>query len=51
MIGRLNDGQIRQILQSQMVGRIGCHSKDKVYIVPLLMYIQMVISIVTPSRD
>ncbi len=35
MIGRLNDGQIRQILQSQMVGRIGCHSKDKVYIVPI----------------
>ena len=35
MIGRLNEGQIKSILQSQIVGRIGCHSKDKVYIVPI----------------
>ncbi len=35
MIGRLNEEQIRHVLHSQLVGRIGCHSKDKVYIVPI----------------
>lgn len=35
MIGVLNDSQIRQVLQSQLYGRIASVSNGKVYVVPI----------------
>jgi len=35
MFGELNQSQIDEVLHSQVVGRIGCHSEDVTYIVPI----------------
>lgn len=35
MIGNLTDAQIDELLHKEIVGRIGCHTKEMVYIVPL----------------
>jgi uncharacterized protein len=35
MIGKLNDEQIEEVLQSNILGRIGCCEKNKVYVVPV----------------
>jgi nitroimidazol reductase NimA-like FMN-containing flavoprotein (pyridoxamine 5'-phosphate oxidase superfamily) len=35
MLGELTNIQIDQVLQSQVVGRIGCYTSGKVYIVPV----------------
>lgn len=35
MIGTLSDEQIENVLQSEIIGRIGCYAKGKVYIVPV----------------
>lgn len=35
MIDILTDDQIDQVLASQVVGRIGCHSEGKTYIMPV----------------
>lgn len=35
MLGKLTDAQIDQILHSQFVGRIGCYSDNKMYVVPV----------------
>jgi len=35
MLGRLNDRQIERLLHSELVGRIGCQSKGRVYVVPV----------------
>lgn len=35
MLGKLTDGQIDQVLHTQFIGRIGCCSGDKVYVVPV----------------
>lgn len=35
MLGQLNDRQIERLLHSEMVGRIGCQSKGRVYVVPV----------------
>jgi uncharacterized protein len=35
MLGTLNPGEIEQVLQEQIVGRIGCHSNDTTYIIPV----------------
>ncbi len=35
MIGLLNDTQIDHVLNSQFVGRIGCHARGKTYVVPI----------------
>ena len=34
MIGQLNEMQMDALLHKEMVGRIGCHTKDMVYVVP-----------------
>lgn len=35
MLGKLNEAQIDQLLQSQLVGRIGCHYEGETYVVPI----------------
>ncbi|HYJ37156.1 MAG TPA: pyridoxamine 5'-phosphate oxidase family protein [Chitinophagaceae bacterium] len=35
MLGILNDVQIEEVLRSQLVGRIGCHSGQNIYVVPI----------------
>jgi nitroimidazol reductase NimA-like FMN-containing flavoprotein (pyridoxamine 5'-phosphate oxidase superfamily) len=35
MLGKLNDAQIDQILHAQLIGRIGCCTNDKMYVVPV----------------
>lgn len=35
MIGTLSEKQIDYVLQSEILGRIGCYAKGKVYIVPV----------------
>src|SRR6186997_1042159 len=35
MLGELNRSQIDEILGSQAVGRIGCHSAGRTYVVPV----------------
>ena len=35
MLGKLNRSQIDNLLRSEVTGRIGCHSRNKTYIVPL----------------
>lgn len=35
MIGELNEEQIEQLLRSETVGRLGCHSGDQIYVVPV----------------
>ena len=35
MIGELSSPEIESLLRSQLIGRIGCHDGDEVYIVPI----------------
>ena len=35
MFGELNQSQIEEVLHEQVVGRIGCHSEEMTYIVPI----------------
>jgi nitroimidazol reductase NimA-like FMN-containing flavoprotein (pyridoxamine 5'-phosphate oxidase superfamily) len=35
MLRELNDNQIEDLLKDQLIGRIGCHSADTMYIVPV----------------
>lgn len=35
MLGTLNDKQMDTLLQSQFTGRIGCHARDRTYVVPV----------------
>lgn len=35
MLGTLPNNEIEQLLQSQLVGRIGCHADGQTYIVPI----------------
>lgn len=35
MLGELNGTQIKQILNSEVVGRIGCHDAGRSYVVPI----------------
>jgi nitroimidazol reductase NimA-like FMN-containing flavoprotein (pyridoxamine 5'-phosphate oxidase superfamily) len=35
MIGKLTETQIDQLLQREVIGRIGCHSNEQVYVVPI----------------
>jgi len=35
MIGRLNEEQIEELLNSNYIGRIGCRDSDQVYVVPI----------------
>jgi len=35
MLRELNENQIETLLKDQLIGRIGCHSADVIYIVPV----------------
>lgn len=35
MFGKLNNTEIDQLMESQLVGRIGCHANGQTYIVPV----------------
>jgi hypothetical protein len=35
MLGELNEQQIEDLLKQQVIGRLGCHNKGVVYVVPL----------------
>jgi nitroimidazol reductase NimA-like FMN-containing flavoprotein (pyridoxamine 5'-phosphate oxidase superfamily) len=35
MIGTLNSEEIEGLLQKKVIGRIGCHTRDTVYVVPV----------------
>ena len=35
MIGKLNTEEIENLLKEQVIGRIGCHTDDDVYVVPV----------------
>ena len=35
MLGQLNDRQIERLLHSELIGRIGCQSNGRVYVVPV----------------
>ena len=35
MLGELTDEQIEQIMLRKVVGRIGCYSQKKIYVVPI----------------
>lgn len=35
MLGELNKSQIDDVLQQEMVGRIGCYANNKIYVVPV----------------
>jgi nitroimidazol reductase NimA-like FMN-containing flavoprotein (pyridoxamine 5'-phosphate oxidase superfamily) len=35
MIGKLSPSEIEDVLSLQCVGRIGCHDKDNIYVVPI----------------
>ena len=35
MLGKLTDKEIKQVLQNNLLGRIGCHDDGKTYIVPV----------------
>lgn len=35
MTGQLTSNEIEHVLHSQIIGRIGCHDNDRVYVVPL----------------
>lgn len=35
MLGTMNDDQIRHVLQSEVIGRIGCITESKIYVVPI----------------
>ena len=34
MLGALNKRQIQNLIQSEWIGRIGCHANDRTYVVP-----------------
>jgi uncharacterized protein len=40
MLGKLTDTQIDQVLQAQCIGRIGCCTDEKVYVVPVTYVFQ-----------
>ncbi len=40
MLGTLSDHQIDQILQSLIIGRLGCSVEDKIYIIPVTYVFQ-----------
>lgn len=35
MLGKLDNEQMEELLHSQVIGRIGCHHDDKIYVVPI----------------
>ena len=35
MLGKLNSIEIEEVLTHQIIGRIGCHSNDMSYVVPI----------------
>lgn len=35
MIGELTEAQIEELLQAELVGRLGCHDSDRTYVVPV----------------
>jgi nitroimidazol reductase NimA-like FMN-containing flavoprotein (pyridoxamine 5'-phosphate oxidase superfamily) len=35
MLGKLNNAEIEEVLQKQIIGRVGCHANDLTYIVPI----------------
>jgi len=35
MIGELSPAQIEQLLHEQVIGRLGCHSRGRTYVVPI----------------
>ncbi|MDP4261277.1 MAG: pyridoxamine 5'-phosphate oxidase family protein [Bacteroidota bacterium] len=35
MIGKLTDDQVTEVLQSNVLGRIGCHDSKRIYVVPV----------------
>ncbi len=35
MLGELNSSQIENVLQGEVIGRIGCHADDITYVVPV----------------
>jgi uncharacterized protein len=35
MLGNLNENQVEELLKSQLIGRIGCHSNNVTYVVPV----------------
>ena len=35
MFGKLNNEEIEGLIQSQLIGRIGCHADDVTYVVPI----------------
>ena len=35
MIGKMNDNQIVNVLQSQLIGRLACYADKKLYLVPI----------------
>ena len=35
MIGNLTESQMNELLQKEIVGRIGCHTQEMVYVVPI----------------
>lgn len=35
MLGKLNETEIERMLKEQVVGRIACHAKDDIYLVPI----------------
>lgn len=35
MIGKMNDNQIVNILQSQVIGRLACYADKKLYLIPI----------------
>lgn len=35
MLGQLDEPEIREVLQSQVIGRIGCHAEGATYVVPI----------------
>lgn len=35
MLGKMNDNQIKNVLQSQVIGRLACYADKKLYLVPI----------------
>lgn len=35
MVGKLSDSEIDELLQTQLVGRLGCHDAGRTYVVPV----------------
>jgi nitroimidazol reductase NimA-like FMN-containing flavoprotein (pyridoxamine 5'-phosphate oxidase superfamily) len=50
MLGELSDRQIELVLQSQMIGRIGCYENGRVFITPVT-YVYHQGSIYAHSKD